>query len=303
MSQGSARRARTAGVELGGTKVLVTVGEGPHLHTTPVRLVTGAPEATLGAVTAALTRLRDEAGGFEAVGVAGFGPLELDPASPRYGHLLKTPKPGWEGADLLGPIRRAFDVPVALETDVNAAAVAEGLWGAARGLADHAYVTVGTGVGVGLVVGGRPVHGAGHPEAGHMLVRPSPGDDFAGACPWHGRCVEGLISGSALQTRLGVPGADIPADHPVWALCGDYLGQLCAALVLTAAPRRIVVGGGVGLRPELLDPARAGLLKALNGYLERLATPEQAQDLIRPAQLENAGLMGALHLAAEAARG
>lgn len=288
-------------MELGGTKVLVTVGEGPHGHAPPVRLATGAPEATLGAVVAALHRLRDEVGPFEAVGVAGFGPVELDPASPRHGHLLKTPKPGWEGADLLGPIRRAFDLPTALETDVNAAAVAEGLWGAAEGLDDHAYVTVGTGVGVGLVVGGRPVHGAGHPEAGHLRVRDAPGDDFPGACPWHGRCVEGLVSGFALEARLGAPGADIPADHPVWAFCGDYLGQLFAALVLTAAPRRIVVGGGVGLRPELLEAARAGLLAALNGYLERVSTPEQARDLVTPARLENAGLMGALHLAAVAA--
>lgn len=291
-----------AAVELGGTKVLVTTGRGPADHTAIVRLATGAPATTLPAVVRALEAAEAATGPLAAIGVASFGPLQLDPASPDYGRLLATPKPGWTGADLIGALRARFDVPIALETDVNAAALGEGRWGPARGADTYAYVTVGTGVGVGVVVAGRPLHGAGHPEGGHMRLRPRPGDAFPGVCPWHGRCVEGMISGPALQARLGRPGADAAADDPVWAAAGEDLAQLCAALVLLLAPQCIVVGGGVGARPELLAAARRALPAELNGYLARVDGPEAIARLLVPAALPQAGLMGALHLAAGLAR-
>jgi fructokinase len=290
---------RVAGVELGGTKALVTVGGGPLDALAPVRITTSDPARTLDAVVATLERFWTE-GPFAAIGVASFGPIALGPESADYGKILATPKRGWSGADVLGPLRR-FDVPLALETDVNAAALGEGRWGAAAGLRDHAYITVGTGVGVGIVSGGAAVHGAGHPEGGHLGVVRAEGDAFPGACPFHGACVEGMISGPALLARFGRPAEDIPAEDPAWGYVADYLAQLCAAIVYLLAPRAIVLGGGVGRRPEILKEARLRLIGDIAGYLPRLKDEAAAEDLLRPAALENAGLMGALYLAGAAA--
>lgn len=292
---------RVAGVEFGGTKVMVAVGDRSGPSRPPVRLDTGAPGATLDAVVAALRGLQDEGYAFAAIGVAGFGPLGLDPARPDYGRLLNTPKPGWSGVDLLAPLREAFGLPLTLETDVSAAAIAEGAH-AAKDCATYAYITVGTGVGVGVVVGGRPVHGAGHPEAGHLLVRQRVDDHFGGVCFAHGTCIEGLISGPALQARLGEPIAELGPEHPCWDLTGDYLAQLCMSLVLTLAPQRIVIGGGVGARPEVLEAARRHLFAHLAGYLARYQTQAAVDALLVRAVLEHSGLGGALIAAADAAQ-
>jgi fructokinase len=291
-----------AAIELGGTKALVCAGTGPNDHVLAPAIATADAATTLAEVAGALEGLEREFGPFEAIGVASFGPLQLDTAASDYGRFLTTPKPGWSGVDLVKTLQAAVDAPLTLETDVNAAALAEGRWGSAAGLDDHAYITVGTGVGVGLVVGGHPVHGGGHPEGGHLPVRSRPDDPFPGACLWHGRCVEGLVSGPALQARLGRPGAEIVVDDPVWELCGDYLAQLCAALVLLTAPRRIVLGGGVGQRPELLAAVRRNLQAHLNGYVDRLASEGAIAGLVVPAALEHAGLMGGLLLAQSSPR-
>jgi fructokinase len=294
----SARTPVTIGVELGGTKVLVASGDGPMRCTEPVLLPTGRPEATTDAIISAIREMvgaRPLAG----IGIASFGPIEVRQNAPDYGRFLDTPKAGWSGFDLLGKLGAAFHAPIALDTDVNAAALAEGRFGAARGFADHAYITVGTGVGVGLVAGGKLIHGAGHPEAGHLLLRTRPEDSFSGACAWHGACVEGMISGPALQARLGTQASDIPDNHQIWDIAGDYLAQLCAALVFIAAPSRIVVGGGVGKRPQLLSAARAHLARHLAGYLPRYRGPESIEALLKPAALEHAGLVGAFVLAGQ----
>jgi fructokinase len=187
-----------------------------------------------------------------------------------------------------------------VETDVNAAALGEGRY-AAAGCQDYAYITVGTGVGVGVVTRGRPVHGAGHPEAGHLLVRQRGDDSFPGVCFAHGACVEGLISGPALEARSGRPASRLGPDHAAWGLAGDYLAQLCMALVLTTAPLRIVLGGGVGARPELLHAARRHLHRHLNGYIDRYQTQDDIDALLVPARLPHSGLIGALGLAQGAA--
>jgi fructokinase len=295
-----ARQIQVAAVELGGTKALVTVGTGAKDHAEPIRLATGAPEATLEAIVEALRSLREQGHAFDAVGVASFGPVHLDPRSDDYGRLGHTPKPGWAGADVLKPFLDAFDLPIALETDVNAAALGEGRYAAKR-CSDYVYITVGTGVGVGVVTRGRPVHGAGHPEAGHMLVRQRRDDLFPGVCFAHGACVEGLISGPALEARLGAPASTLGPDHADWDLAGDYLAQLCMALVLTTAPQRIVLGGGVGARPEMLKAARRHLGRHLNGYIDRYQTEADIDALLVPAALEHSGLIGALGLAQAAA--
>jgi fructokinase len=239
-----AQHGRVAGIELGGTKCVVVLADGDgaivETHTVPTR----DPAATLASVTALLDGWW-HAGGFDALGVASFGPVQLDRAAPDYGHITATAKPGWRDTALVPPLAARYAVPIAFDTDVNGAALAERRWGAARGLDDFAYVTVGTGVGVGLIVNGRPTRGLQHCEAGHMHVARRAGDDWPGSCPYHGACVEGLASGPAIGARLGVDGAQVPDDHPVWDGVIEALAQMIQAIVFATGPRRILIGGGV----------------------------------------------------------
>ncbi len=287
-----------AAVELGGTRAAVLAGESPQHHSPIIRLTTGDPGETLSAIVEALRRLRADGWDFASIGVACFGPLELDEAGPGFGRLLATPKAGWAGTDILRPLVEGLGAPAAIETDVNAAAVGEGRWGACRGLGDFAYITAGTGVGAGICIGGAPVHGLLHPEAGHVRpIRDPQLDPFPGLCPWHGGCVEGLASGPAIAARAGRDPAGMSDDDPALALAGDYLGQLCATLALIASPRRIVLGGGVGRRQGVLHAARRSLASHLAGYLARPGAGEMESFLVGPALGPDSGLYGALALA------
>jgi fructokinase len=295
-----------AGVELGGTKCICCIGTGPHDLRDQWSVPTGRePGEVLPRIIARLHAWQAIHGPIAALGIASFGPLDLDRRSARYGHITSTAKPGWQYTDVAGPLIAAFSVPTAFDTDVNGAALAEGRWGAARDLADFAYVTVGTGVGVGLVSNGRLIHGFGHPELGHLRIAHAPGDDWPGACARHGNCVEGLASGTAIAARAGRPAAEIPADSPVWWPVAHALAQLLQALVLGTAPRRIMLGGGVmQARPGLLPQVRVQLLDSLAGYidLERQAGPLE-QYVVAPGLGPLAGPLGALALAADARHG
>lgn len=257
-----------AGIELGGTKCVCTLARHPGAildrHTVP----TTRPDETLPAIAAILDGWR-RAYRCAAIGIASFGPIQVNRTAPDYGCILATNKPGWSGADVLGALTRGFEGPVAFDTDVNGAAFAEMRWGAGRGIDDFAYVTVGTGVGVGLIVNGCPTRGIGHSEVGHVLVPRLAGDTWPSVCRFHDDCVEGLASGSALVSRLdGRPVEGIGPHDPVWAPIVHALAAMCHALVCTAGPLRIAIGGGVVARqPHLLPRIEAALRDSLNGYL------------------------------------
>jgi len=237
-----------------------------------------------------------------ALGIASFGPIRLDAAAPDYGRMHETSKPGWSGAPVAQALTAGLDCPWLIDTDVNGAALAEYRWGAGRGTTSLCYVTIGTGVGGGLVIEGRAVHGAMHPEIGHLRLRRLAGDSFAGACRFHGDCIEGLISGPALAARFGSDPAQVSDHDSRWEAVASDIAELAAAIVLTTSAQRILIGGGVGLaRPALLDRARALLVERQGAYLPFLDA-DGARTMLRAPELgSQAGPLGAIALAMVAA--
>ncbi len=289
-----------AGVELGGTRCNCILGTGPGDIRAQETVPTRDPATTLSAIAEVLERWQEPFGAPSAIGLASFGPLELNQGAPGYGRIGATPKPGWQDVALHDFFAKRFDAPVRVTTDVIGAALAEGRWGGARELADFAYVTVGTGVGVGLIVGGRPVLGCHHPELGHARIARLTGDGWPGSCPFHGDCIEGLASGPAIEARSGRAAASLPADSPVWDTVTHALAQLAHTLVLSVAPRRILMGGGVlSARPHLFPRIRRSLELSLNGYL-RIEELSSGLDryVVPPALGTLAGPLGALAAAA-----
>ncbi|MDV6330656.1 ROK family protein [Asticcacaulis sp. 201] len=294
---------RFIGIEMGGTKVVLAHGSGPEDLSVPIRVPTGHPDETLSAVIDSVHALMAQHGPVAGIGIASFGPIRVNKADARYGSFGLTPKAGYSHYNLLAPISAAFpDLPIAFDTDVNGAALGEGAFGGAQGLDSFAYVTVGTGIGLGLIMNGRPAHGLLHPEAGHILVRRDPvRDPFTGCCPFHGDCLEGLASGPAVEQRTGKRGEHLPDTDPVWGLVGNYLAQLFHSVTLVASPQRVIIGGSVGLKPAVLAQARTTLHASLAGYIEALSTMESIDSYVVPAALgDRAGVLGAIALAASA---
>ena len=287
-----------AGVELGGTKCVLLLARGPDDVVDRITVATTTPDETLGTLEQALAEWRVRHG-IRALGIASFGPVDLDRASATYGFITTTTKPNWQQVDVAARLGAAAGVAPAFDTDVNGAALAELRWGAGRSASDLAYVTVGTGVGVGLIVGGRPVHGFGHPELGHVRVAQRPGEEWPGVCPFHGGCVEGLASGPAIEARLaGRPLQEVGADDPVWDSVAWAIAQLAHVLVCAAAPRVILLGGGVVERqPHLLARVENLLDDSLAGYV---ALPAESPYIRPPTLGAMAGPLGAIALAAEA---
>jgi fructokinase len=282
-----------AGIELGGTKCICVLATGPDDIRDEVRIPTTSPEETLSAIEAVLGRWS----GYAALGIASFGPVSIDRAAPNYGFITATTKPGWSNTDVGQRLAARAGVPTGFNSDVAGAALGEGRWGAAQGIADHAYVTVGTGIGVGLVLRGEPTNGLTHPELGHIRPVRLPGDSWPGSCPFHGDCLEGLAAGTAIRARTGKGADELAADDPVWDGVAHALAQLAHTLVLTGIPRRIVMGGGVmtGI-PHLLPRIRLQLIESLGGYGDT-SELEPVDAYVVPAMLgNNAGPLGAIEL-------
>jgi fructokinase len=289
-------------IEAGGSKFVCGIGDTPEdLVTTQIPTTT--PAETLEEV---VEFFRREAGrDLKAVGIASFGPVDPHPGSPTFGYITCTPKLGWRGTDVAGTVGRGLGVPVGFDTDVNGSALAEARWGAARDLADFIYLTVGTGIGGGALVNGKLLHGLLHPEMGHLRIpHDRARDPYAGACPFHGDCLEGLASGPALRARWTMAPRELPPEHPAWALEAEYLALGLHNLVCTLSPRRIVIGGGVSHQPCLLPMVRAELTRLLNGYIEAAEIVEEMESFVVLPELgDRSGVLGALVLAEEAARG
>lgn len=298
MLQGGGEAELIAGVELGGTKCVCVLGDRFGKIHEQRRVGTADPDETLAEIAQILSGWQSTTG-FDRLGLASFGPIDIDPRSPRWGEVLATTKKGWQGANIARALRELLRVPVALETDVVGAALAEGCWGAAQGLNDYAYVTVGTGVGVGVIANGSPLGGFGHAEFGHIRVGRMAGDTWPGACTFHGDCVEGLASGPAIAARAGRPAPSLAADDQIWESVVAAIAGLLQSLVLAAAPRVILIGGGViAENPQLLDRIRTALLQQLGGYVSAIPLAEQIDAYLRAPQLDrDAGPLGSLAVA------
>jgi fructokinase len=283
------------GIETGGTKWECAIGTGPDDVRATETLPTGAPAETIGRAVAFFER----EGPVEAIGIGSFGPVDARAGSPTWGHVTTTPKPGWAHTDIGPEIGRRLAVPVAFDTDVNAAALGEHRWGAAQQLDTFCYVTVGTGIGGGGMVGGRLMHGLVHPEFGHLRIpHDRDADPFDGVCPYHGDCWEGLASGRAIEARWGRPAAELADDEAVWRLEARYLGLGLVAVICVLSPERIVIGGGVMNGPGLVELVRREVVALLNGYLDMTAAGPGLDGYICPPALgARAGVLGAIALA------
>jgi fructokinase len=286
------------GIEAGGTKFICGIGTSPA-DLEVAQFPTSSPEITLAAV---IEFFKSAKVALRAIGIGSFGPIDPNPQSAHYGHITSTPKAGWANFDLAGTVRDALQLPVAFDTDVNAAMLGEARWGAARGLSDAIYLTIGTGVGGGALVHGELVHGLVHPEMGHLrLPHDRVRDAFTGICPFHGDCLEGLASGPAIQARWGAIATTLPPDHPAWALEAQYLAYALNNLAVTLSPQRILLGGGVMQQSHLFDLVRAEFAQLLNGYVRHPELLEHLERYIQPPQLgARAGILGTIALAERA---
>ncbi|MDM8520261.1 ROK family protein [Anaerolineales bacterium HSG6] len=285
------------GIEAGGTKFVCAVGSSPDDIRAETRFPTSKPEETINQAIAFFK----EHGPVESIGIGAFGPVDPDPISDTYGYITTTPKPYWEHTDLAGPIREAFKVPVGFDTDVNGAALGEYRWGAGQGLHTFIYLTIGTGVGGGIMVNGQLLHGLIHPEVGHILIPHDEADSYAGKCPYHGDCLEGMVAGPSLEERWGERAETFTPDHPAWLLEAKYLAYGLASIVCMLSPQRIIMGGGVMDQAHLFPMIRQNLIKTLNGYVHSPAILENIDQFVVPPVLGNrAGVAGAMALAEQA---
>ena len=276
-------------IEAGGTKFVCAVANEKIEILERVSFPTTDPEETINLVFEFFDRYE-----LSALACCSFGPVDVNHGSPTYGHILNTPKLPWQGFDLVGVLKSRYNVPIALTTDVNGAAIGELNFGAAKGLDSCLYLTVGTGIGGGAVVAGHILEGYGHPEMGHLLVRPHSEDKFKGHCPIHGNCLEGMAAGPAIEARWGMKASLLESNHPAWNFEAFYIAQGLMSYVLTLSPKRIILGGGVMKQAHLFPKIRENLETLLNGYV---SLPSLDTYIVPPALGDDAGILGGLYLA------
>lgn len=283
-------------IEGGGTKFVCGIGTTDGEIVDRVSFPTTTPEATLGQAMEFFANK-----GIQAIGIGTFGPIDVNPQSPAYGSVTNTPKAYWSGYRIVEHVKRHFDLPVGFDTDVNAAALGEATWGAAKGLDSCLYMTIGTGIGAGAIVQGKLVHGLTHPEMGHILVRRHPDDSYEGHCPFHKDCLEGLAAGPAIEDRWNRKALELDNAHSAWELEGYYIAQALVNYMLILSPEKIILGGGVMNQSQLFPIIREQVCKLLNGYIQH---PALAADnecyIVQPGLGGNSGLCGALALAKQA---
>ena len=288
-----------AAIEAGGTKFRVAIARGREI-VADTTIPTTTPDETLGSTIEFIRGW----GEVRAAGIACFGPLDLDPASPAYGSIVATPKPHWSNTPVWSRVKDELGRPAAIDVDVGGAALGEWSWGTAQGLETFIYITVGTGFGAGLFTAGRVHHGMGHPEMGHITLERVPGDDYPGHCPFHGACLEGMAAGPAIEERWGAPGAELSDRAEVWELEATYLAQALRTFSYVAAPERILLGGGVMQQPGLIDLVRRKLAEQFHGYVtaDKLRGPLDGY-VVAPHFGQDSGLVGAIALAMKAEQG
>lgn len=289
------------GIEGGGTKFVCAIGTAGGEIIAETSFPTTTPPETMSLASEFFKQQQEAHGRLSAIGFGCFGPLDPNPVSPTFGHILPTPKPGWTNANVVGMLEEHFDVPVVFDTDVNAAAFGEWKWGNGRGLSTFIYLTIGTGIGGGAYVEGRLLHGLLHPEMGHIPIpHDLTLDPFEGACPFHGDCFEGLASGVAIEKRWGQRGGKLSPEHPAWGLEAEYVAKALAAYSYVLSPERIILGGGVGQIPHLLPRIQQRTRELINGYIQSAAVQENIESYITHPGLGNrAGVLGALALAGQ----
>jgi len=289
-----------AGVEAGGTKFNCIVASDPENILAEIRIPTTTPQETLPQIIQFFKQIESKHNiQLSSIGLGFFGPLCLDKKEPEYGYITSTPKLAWKNTPIVSYFSQQMNIPIAFDTDVAAAALGEGLWGNARNFRDYIYLTIGTGIGGGIISGGQPLHGMIHPEVGHLLIPHDRNrDPFAGACPYHQDCLEGLASGPAIKARWGQPAETLPADHFAWQLESEYIGYAITNLVLSLSPQRIIIGGGVMKISGLIDRVRQNTLKYLGGYVQNETITSNIETFIQlPALGDRAGVLGAVALA------
>jgi fructokinase len=285
------------GIEAGGTKFVCAIGTGPDDLREITTIPTTTPSETFDRVVDYFKNL-GHSHTPAAIGIGSFGPIDPDPASPTWGYITSTPKPGWTNTRFAGAIQEALGLPVSFDTDVNAAALGEGVWGAAQGLDTFIYLTIGTGIGGGGLLQGRMMHGLVHPEMGHMRIpHDRTADPYAGKCLYHGDCWEGLAAGPAVASRWGQPAETLPANHPAWPLEAKYLAMGVANIVCTLSPQRVIMGGGLMRQPQLWPMVRQRVVELLNGYIQAPAIVKEIDAfIVPPAMGDRAGILGAIAL-------
>lgn len=287
------------GIEAGGTKFVCVIANGPDDILEEIRIPTTYPPETIEKVISFFEQtIQHHNINLVSLGIGCFGPIDLNPFSQTYGYITTTPKPGWKNANLLQPIRDSLNVPTAFDTDVNVAALGEGKWGSAQNLDDFLYFTIGTGVGGGAIINSKPLHGLVHPEMGHILLNQNNSDKYAGKCPYHQNCFEGLASGPSIKERWGISAEDLDDHHPAWELEADYIAQAMCDFICSFSPKRIILGGGVMQKKFLYPLIREKTQQYLNGYVQSEMITSRMNEYIVPPGLGNqAGMLGAIALA------